>query len=333
MIGRVFAPGGSFVRACQYVAEDQKRARVLYQEGVRGHDYRLAARDFEMVASLHETIGKPVFHAVLTFHRDEKLDDGRKVELGLKYLDGVGMVNTQRFIVAHSDARHAHIHLVANRIDFAGNPIHNFPEILRSRDTVQALVREYGLVPVAAKDLRQTNFDALDASDMRKYAIYRSVKDLLPQVNDRDGLEERLRPEGIEMRYRLDEGGRRIGVSFLYQNEAFRGSEIDKGYSLRGLERTLGQRQELSHWEEQKLAQGKQLEQERIRNEQEILNQQEALRQQAALKREEALKQEAAFKHEAALKQEASKQREALKQKEKLAEAQQERQRPRLRIH
>jgi hypothetical protein len=253
MIGRVFAAGGSFVRACQYVAEDQKRAQVLYQDGVRGYDYRLAASDFEMVASLHESIGKPVFHAVLTFHGDETLDDSRKVELGLKYLEGVGMVNTQRLIVAHHDARHEHIHLVANRIDLDGNPIHNFPEILRSRDTVQALVREYGLVPVAAKNLRQTNFDALDASDTRKYVIYRNIKDGLAEVKDLNGLEERLRSEGIEMRYRLDEAGRRIGVSFLYQNEAFRGSEIDREFSLARLERTVGQWQELRQWEGQKL--------------------------------------------------------------------------------
>ena len=228
MIARVFAPGGSFGRTCQYVAEDLTRARILYQEGVRGHDYRLAARDFEMIASLHDTIGKPVFHAVLTFHRDEKLDTDQKVGLALKYLEGVGMVNTQRLIAEHFDARHQHLHLVANRIDFDGKPIHNFPEVLRSRDTVERLVREHGLVPVAAKDLRQTNYDALDASDTRKYVIYRTVKEILPAVKDLDGLEDRLRREGIEMRYRLDASGKRVGVSFLYGNEAFRGSEIDK---------------------------------------------------------------------------------------------------------
>ncbi len=92
MIARVFAPGGSFRGTCQYVAEDLTRAQVIWQEGVRGHDYRLAARDFELVAALHDTISKPVFHAVLTFHRDEKLDNAQKIELALKYLDGVGMV-------------------------------------------------------------------------------------------------------------------------------------------------------------------------------------------------------------------------------------------------
>jgi hypothetical protein len=322
MIARVFAPGGSFKRTCQYVAEDLTRARVIWQEGVRGHDYQLAAKDFELMAQLHDTISKPVFHAVLTFHRDENLDDNQKIDLALKYLDGVGMGNTQRLIAEHFDARHQHLHLVANRIGFDGRPIHNFPEVLRSRDTVERLVREHGLVPVAAKDLRQTNFDALDASDTRKYVVYRTVKEVLPQVKDMRGLEDRLRSEGIGMRYRLDASGQRVGVSFLYGNEAFRGSEIDKGLSLRGLEKAIGQRQELSQWEDQKLAQGKRLEQERLMKEQEIAREQEVLRQREALRQEEALKQEQALK-----------QKEVLTEKQELAEVPRQQHRPRLRIH
>lgn len=288
MIARVFAPGASFGRTCHYVAEDLTRAQVIWQEGVRGHDYRLAARDFEMIASLHDTISKPVFHAVLTFHRDEKLDTDQKVGLALKYLDGVGMVNTQRLIAEHFDARHQHLHLVANRISFDGEPIHNFPEVLRSRDTVERLVREHGLVPVAAKDMRQTNYDALDASDTRKYVVYRTVKECLPGCRNMEELEQRLLQSGIEMRYRADPAtGRRVGISFFYQNEAFSGSKIDRELSLGRLERTLGQRQELTQWEEQKL----QLRKTQVLEEEKALKERQALemeqRQERKLKQEE----------------------------------------------
>ncbi|HTR29888.1 MAG TPA: relaxase/mobilization nuclease domain-containing protein [Puia sp.] len=330
MIGRIFSPSASFARACHYVTQDRERAQVLYQEGVRGHDCRLTARDFEMVARLHDTIGKPVFHAVLTFHREEKLDDAAKIELGLKYLDGVGMVNTQRLIAAHHDARHEHIHLLANRIDYDGNPIHNFPEVLRGRDTVERLNQEYGLVPVAAKNLRQTNFDALDRSDIRKYVVYRNVKEALGQAKSLDELELRLEPKGIGMRYRLDESGRRVGVSFLYRNEAFRGTEIDRELSLGKLEKTVSQRQELSQWEEQKREIGKQLQQEEER----VLEEKEALRQ-AVLKQQEALKHQEALKQQEALKErEALKQREGLRQQEEqVGEEPRLRQGPRLRLH
>ena len=137
-------------------------------------------------------------------------------------------------------------------------------------------------------------------------------------------LEERLRPEGIGMRYRLDESGRRMGVSFLYQNEAFRGSEIDRSLSLGGLEKTLGHRQELMQWEQQKLAIGKQIQQqeERVAKEQFELKKQEILKQQEVLTQQKALRQ-----------QELQKQKESQQQEAALEEKQQLRQRPRLRIH
>jgi hypothetical protein len=320
MLGRVFRPGGSFARTCEYVAEDLDRAYVLYEEGVRGHDHRLAARDFEMIAALHPTIGKPVFHGVLTFHADEKPDDALVVELACKYLDGVGMVNTQRLVVAHNDARQHHLHLVANRIDFDGGAIHNFPEILRSRDTVRELVRDYGLVPVGKKDLRQVNYDALDASDTRKYAIYRTIRDSLSQVKDMGELEKRLLAEGIETRYRLDQAGKRIGVSFLYQNEAFRGSEIDATCSFRALERTVGQRQELSQWEGEKRVMGRE-----IQREEEVVKQ----REQQAVKEREAVRQREVLRKQQVL-------AEARRQKQEQAEELKEprlRQGPRLRMH
>jgi hypothetical protein len=287
MIARVFEPGSSFGRTCQYVAEDLDRALVIYQEGVRGHSHALAARDFEMIAALHPTIGKPVFHAALTFHRDEVADEVRMIELANKYLDGVGMVVTQRLVVAHRDARHRHLHLVANRIDLEGDPIHNFPEVLLSRDTVRELVGEYGLIPVAAKDLRQTNFDALDASDTRRYVIYRGIRDCLLQVKDVDELEMRLKAQGIDTRYRLDLSGERIGVSFQYQNEAFRGSEIDRRCSLPALTRAIEQRLELSQWECEKRSVGQKIRSAEAVQERQELERKEALNQQRLLKEQE----------------------------------------------
>jgi hypothetical protein len=329
MIGRVFRPGGSFGRTCEYVAEDLDRAHVLYQDGVRGHDYRLAARDFEMIAALHPTIGKPVFHGVLTFHADEKPGDALAEELACKYLDGVGMVNTQRLVVAHNDARHYHLHLVANRIDLDGGAIHNFPEILRSRDTVQELVRDYGLVPVGEKDLRQVNYDALDASDTRKYAIYRTIRDSLSQVKDMGELEKRLLAEGIETRYRLDQAGQRIGVSFLYQNEAFRGSEIDRKCSLPALERAVGQRLELSQWESEKRVIGKE-----IVKEEKVVREREALaarKVQEAREAQEVLRKQQELKEQQVL---AEEQRQREKQKQVVEPNEQRlRQGPRLRMH
>jgi hypothetical protein len=255
MIARIFPRAQSFKKVCRYVCEDLTRAKVLYQEGVRGHDYRLMARDFEMIHGLHSGIGKPVFHGVLDFHRDERLDDGRMAEIGRKFLPEVGIIDTQCAIVKHLDTDHRHLHLVANRVDFSGHPIDNFPERLRSIEAVEKLVREYDLVPMGRKNLRLINFDGLGASETRKYAIYRSITEYLPGCRDLEELEQRLLRLGIETRYRTDQQtGQKIGISFRYQNEAFKGKEIDRDFTMGRLEHTLAMRQELTQWEQQKLA-------------------------------------------------------------------------------
>jgi Relaxase/Mobilisation nuclease domain len=275
MIGRNYPPAKSFVRQSRYLLQDQTRAETLYQEGVRGHDYRLMAQDFEMIYQLHPGRTHPVFHSVLDFHPNERLDDARMIEIAQKYLAAIRMINTQYAIIKHLDTSHTHMHIIANRIDYNGNYIQTYPEILNSNDAVRQLVREYDLIPAGSKNLRQTNFDALDNSETRKYAIYRGIKECLPGCRGLEELEQKLLLLGIDTQYRMDkETGQRLGISFRYQNEAFKGSNIDRELSLGRLERTLGQRQELSQWEEEKLAlRATQVQQERVLQEKEAMEQ------------------------------------------------------------
>jgi Relaxase/Mobilisation nuclease domain len=275
MIGRNYPPAKSFLRQSRYLLQDQTRAETLYQEGVRGHDYRLMAQDFEMIHQLHPGRTHPVFHSVLDFHPNERLDDTRMVEIAQKYLAAIRMIDTQYAIIKHLDTSHTHMHIIANRINYNGNYIQTYPEILNSNDAVRQLVREYDLIPAGSKNLRQTNFDALDNSETRKYAIYRGIKECLPGCRGLEEFEQKLHLLGIDTQYRMDkETGQRIGISFRYQNEAFKGSNIDRELSLRRLERALGQRQELSQWENEKLAlRATQVQQERVLQEKEAMEQ------------------------------------------------------------
>jgi hypothetical protein len=335
MISRNYPPGKSFLRQSRYLLQDQTRAETLYQEGVRGHDYRLMARDFEMIHQLHPGRTHPVFNSVLDFHPNERWDDARMVEIAVKYLPEIRMVNTQFAIIKHTDTNHTHMHIIANRIDYNGNYIQTYPEILNSNDAVRKLIREYDLMPVGSKNLRQTNFDALDNSETRKYAIYRSIRECLPGCRGLEELEQRLLLLGIDTRYRTDrETGERLGISFRYQNEAFKGSNIDRDCSLQALQQTLALKQDLTQWEGEKLAlKATQMQQEQLSQARETLErlvlqqrQEQELRLQQKQQEELALQERQA--QELQLQQ---KQQEKLQQRETHQRA--VRQVPRLRIH
>ncbi len=107
MISKVVT-GSSFRGVCKYVCEDQKRAMVLETEGVRGHDYKLMASDFEAQHAYRPTLNNAVFHAILSFYPGEKIDDKIMVDIAKEYLQKPGITETQFAITKHIDKDHPH---------------------------------------------------------------------------------------------------------------------------------------------------------------------------------------------------------------------------------
>src|SRR6266702_3850142 len=117
MISKVLPAARSFRCCCQYVCQDQSRSQVLKAQGVRGHDYKLMAKDFESQRILRPEKHQAVFHSVLSFFPEEKPDDKQMVAIAEKYLEQIGVRNTQYIIAKHIDKGHLHMHVIANRVD------------------------------------------------------------------------------------------------------------------------------------------------------------------------------------------------------------------------
>jgi hypothetical protein len=61
MIAKIFISSKTFGETCQYLCQNQTRAEILYAEGVRSHDLKLMAADFEWQHRLMPEKEKPVF--------------------------------------------------------------------------------------------------------------------------------------------------------------------------------------------------------------------------------------------------------------------------------
>jgi hypothetical protein len=89
------------------------------------------------------------------------------------------------------------------------------------------------------------------------------------------------------------DGGRRIGISFRYQNEAFRGSDIDPDCKLQALQHTLSLKQDLTQWEGGKLAlRATQVQQEQLSQAKEAMEQQKRQKQEQELQQQQKQRQE-----------------------------------------
>ncbi|HVU94882.1 MAG TPA: relaxase/mobilization nuclease domain-containing protein [Puia sp.] len=292
MIAKTFITAKGFGETCSYLCEDLTRAQVLAAEGVRAHDVKLMAADFQWQHALMPEKEKPVYHSVLSFPMGEKVDDKRLVELGRRYLEKIGMENTQYALVKHTDTEHLHVHVLANRVDNDGQPTGKGLIIERGIKAARELTDEYGLTPDGGKRLDRTHREALHEPDAKRYRIYEAIREVLPRCRELEDLEKELMQKGIAVRYRYAESGERQGISFRTENCSFKGSRVDKEYSLKGLERTLDLQEALRQQPE--LFEGRALD-ERLRLMRDPSLRAKEEERVVEMKRQEELRQERAF--------------------------------------
>lgn len=238
MISKVF-DGHSFYHACRYMC-NKAGAEVLEAEGVRGYNYKYMADDFLRQAADRPGKGQACFHAVLSFYPGEKPADELMAKIGRKYLEEIGIINTQYAITKHTDRAHLHVHIIANMVDNSGKSISDSWIGVRGKRAAQKLTKEYGLIPAEKKNLALTNLDALDHSERNRYQIYTAVMNCLPTCGSVDELVARLKEQGIETVFKYKgKTSERQGISFKLGDDCFKGSKVDRNFSLANLEKAL----------------------------------------------------------------------------------------------
>ena len=245
MLSKVFS-GHSFYHACRYIV-NKPGAEVLECEGVRGHDYRLMAEDFIMQQQLRSQKEKACFHCSLSFYPGEVLSNEMMVKIAKEYLEKLNITETQFAITKHTDRRHLHLHIVANMVNNNGKAITDSYLGLRGKKLAQQLTQQYNLTPAISKNLDLTNYEALRQSETNKYKVYKAIMDALPQCKTMQDLEKKLQQQGIETQYKYK--GQTIekqGVSFKIGEDCFKGSKVDRKFSLSNLEKTIVINQKLS---------------------------------------------------------------------------------------
>ena len=247
MVSKIFLTGQSFRETCSYLCMDQERAEVLAVEGVRAHDLRLMAEDFETQHLFEPEKEKPVFHGVLSFPHGEDPGDAKMIEIARKYLEEIEMPNTQYAMIKHTDKEHLHLHVLANRVNNEGVIIGQGLIIERGIKAARKLTQEYGLRPDTGKNLAATNLGRLSEADAKRYRLYKLIQDQLPGCRRVEDLEMRLMEKGVTTRYKVDEvSGKRVGISFRIGNRSFKGSYVDRACSLKKLEMNIAQQVELA---------------------------------------------------------------------------------------
>ncbi|MDE3183723.1 MAG: relaxase/mobilization nuclease domain-containing protein [Bacteroidota bacterium] len=243
MISKVVI-GRTFYGACRYICMDKKRAVVLEAEGVRDYDYKLMAKDFELQQSLRPSLTKAVFHGIISFYPGEKVEDKMMTEIAKEYLAEMKITDTQFAIVKHIDKNHLHLHVLANLVNNHGETIKDSWIGLRGKKVAQKLTKKYGLKEAISKNLALTNLESLNEREANRYIIYQAIVEKLPLCRSLAELKEKLTKENIETLYKYKGHTKELqGISFKMGDYKYKGSEIDRKFSINNLQKILLQQQ------------------------------------------------------------------------------------------
>jgi Relaxase/Mobilisation nuclease domain. len=209
-------------------------------EGVRQHDYRLMAADFQTQHQLRPSKKKACFHGILSFYPGEHPDNATLATIAQQYLQCIGITNTQYAIVKHTDRAHVHLHIIANMVNYDGKSISDNWIALRGKKVAQQLTKAYNLIPATGKNLQKTNLKALTESEANKYKIYEAICNVLPGCRSLEDLEQKLLQLGIQTQYKYKgQTTEKQGISFQIGRDCFKGSKVDRRFSLGNLQKTL----------------------------------------------------------------------------------------------
>lgn len=153
------------------------------------------------------------------------------------------------YVVKHTDKAHRHVHLLANLVDNDGKSIKDSWMGLKGKKIAQRLTKKYGLIPAIKKDLAKTHQEALSEAEATRYHIYQTIQAVLPFCNTLDDLIYRLKKQDIDtmIKYKSGSTTERQGISFKMGEFIFKGSKVDRMFSLAGIEKRLENQQHFKH--------------------------------------------------------------------------------------
>ncbi|MEO5777411.1 MAG: relaxase/mobilization nuclease domain-containing protein [Flavobacterium sp.] len=239
MISKIIS-GKSFKRLCEYLCKDQGRAMVIGSDGVRDYNYELMATDFERQRGMNRNVKSPVLHMILSYYPGEQVSDETMAKIATEYLGLHGIKNTQYAIIKHSDRNHPHTHIIVNRIDNDGRTIKDGWIGYKGKKIAQHLTLKYGLIQAEKKTPELTQLERRNEYESIRFKIYQTIHEILPKCKDPDELKFRLEKQNIQMLFKYKGSTTEIqGVSFQVGNFKYKGSEIDRQFSFRNLEKAI----------------------------------------------------------------------------------------------
>lgn len=236
------AKGRGFRGALEYDLQEGKSE--LLETNLSGQTPRAMAHELGAVRQLRPTLGKAVVHVSLSVHASEHLTDDQWRAIGHRYLEHMHFTDNQYVITRHTDTDHEHIHLVINRITFAGEVVSDSHDWKRQEALMRVLERDYGLMAEPSSQEAERRAPTKGEIEWAARTGQASIKQRLQELCDAamqgcsrvSDYVARLEAVGVDVIPTVQlQGAKLSGVMYRLDETLMKGSDLGKRYSPVGL--------------------------------------------------------------------------------------------------
>jgi len=184
----------------------------------------------------NRNLDKYVWHQSFSFPDGEDPPNEKLTTLALEFAREFGFVENQLLVFRHTDTRHSHIHIVANRINYNGkNTADHFKNYARTGKFSRRMELELGLAMTADMRLNQKSMQQIDPQDTAVVKLKKMIDQTLAKVSSLDEFGKQMQLQGFKTYI-----GRGIAFFNTRNRMKVKGSDLGRSYSLQNLEKRIG---------------------------------------------------------------------------------------------
>lgn len=238
--------GGGFRGVLDYaLGKDGGNACEIIGGTMSGLTPQELAAEFRLSREARPGVARPVWHTSLALPPGENITSDRWEAIAADFMAGMGLADHQYVVVRHHDTDLDHVHIIASRISLDGGIWHGKWEARTAIELTQQLEERHGLTRTKGLD------DPAPTKAPSRKEIEMSVRTgdapprlMLQQIVDAATAEpgsvfdfiDRVQAAGAVARPNVATTGRMNGFSFEFEGISFKGSDLGKGYTWKGLQ-------------------------------------------------------------------------------------------------
>lgn len=240
--------GGGFRGVLDYSLGKGAGMCELVGGNMTGTTARELAAEFGLSRQARPGVRRPVWHASLSLPEGETLDADRWSAVVHDFMSGMGLNTHQHVVIRHSDTAYDHVHIIASRIGLDGSLYHGAFDAKQAIALTQELEERHGLVrtdgpddsgpPSKKRPTRNEIEMTVRTGEAPPRLMLQKIIDAAIDAAEGDVLDfiDRLEAADVEVTPNVARTGRMNGFSFGFGGVHFKGSDLGKSYTWKGLQ-------------------------------------------------------------------------------------------------